>query len=372
MAYTLFKLKNSPYWYVDFGLHEGRRLRPSTGTQDKKAAHEFAKHREVELWRQEKLGERPRVTWDHAVIEWLKAHEHKRSIEDDRTRLRVLSEQLRGYSIAQVTPERLRKAVESLLGIGYATRNRYLSVGSTVLNFAASVKWCSPPGKISRFKEPNHRIRYLTPAEANRLLVELPDYMRPMVEFSLATGLRESNVRLLEWSNIDLERAIAWVHGDQAKAGKSLAVPLNTSAMGVLNEQFGKHQQWVFPLNGKAISGCNNKGWRGALKRAGIEYFRWHDLRHTWASWHVQNGTSLYDLKNLGGWAGMQMVERYAHMTHERVAKVAGNIDGIWQTSAKLRSDDEVPIAWNPTWLLAPRPGLEPGTCGLTVRRSTD
>jgi Phage integrase family len=102
----------------------------------------------------------------------------------------------------------------------------------------------------------------------------------------------------------------------------------------------------------------------------GIENFRWHDLRHTWASWHVQNGTSLYDLKNLGGWAGMQMVERYAHMTHERVAKVAGNIDGIWQTSAKLRSDDEIPIAWNPTYLLAPRPGLEPGTCGLTVYRS--
>ena len=86
----------------------------------------------------------------------------------------------------------------------------------------------------------------------------------------------------------------------------------------------------------------------------------------------MQNGTSLYDLKNLGGWAGMQMVERYAHKTHERVAKVAGNVDGIWQTSAKLRVGDDMPIAWNPASLLAPRPGLEPGTCGLTVRRSTN
>ncbi len=187
----------------------------------KRAAHEFAKHREVELWRQEKLGERPRVTWDHTVIEWLKVHEHKRSIEDDRTRLRVLSEQLRGYSISQVTPERLRKAVESLPDIGYATRNRYMSVGSNGLIFAASVKWCSPPEKIPRFKEPSHRIRYLVPAEANRLLIELPDYTRPMVEFSLATGLRESNVRLLEWSNIDLERAIAWVHGDKPRPAKA-------------------------------------------------------------------------------------------------------------------------------------------------------
>ena len=194
--------------------------------------------------------------------------------------------------------------------------------------------------------------------------------MRPMVEFSLATGLRESNVRLLEWSNIDLERAIAWVHGDQAKAGKSLAVPLNSSAMDVLNEQFGKHWQWVFPLKEKAISGCNNKGWRGALKRAGIESFRLHDLRHTWASSHVRNGASRHDLKNLGGWAGMQMVERYARMTHKRLAKVAGNINGTWQTCAKLRSGDEIPMLWNNSSLLAPRPGLEPGTCGLIVYRS--
>ena len=95
----LFNLKNSPYRYVDFDLHQGRRLRPSTGTLAKRAAHEFAKHREVELWRQEKLGERPRVTWNHAVIERLQAHEHKRSIEDDRTRRRKAVESLPGIDL---------------------------------------------------------------------------------------------------------------------------------------------------------------------------------------------------------------------------------------------------------------------------------
>ena len=150
-----------------------------------------------------------------------------------------------------------------------------------------------------------------------------------MAEFSLATGLRESNVRLLEWSNVDLGRSIAWVHGDQAKAGKSLAAPLNASAMGVLRGQQTQHWKWVFPLNGRPLYQCNNTAWKSALKRAGIDNFRWHDLRHTWASWHVQNDTSLYDLKMLGGWASMAMVERYAHMTHERVARVSGNIDGL-------------------------------------------
>ncbi len=329
MAYKLYKRGTSPHWFVDFGTHNGQRTRQSAGTEDRKQAEEFAKHRQTELWRAEKLDQQPAVTWDHAVIEWVKAHEHKRSIEDDKQRLRGLSERLRGCSVSGITAATLRRIVEEIPGIGSSTRNRYLAAGAGVFNFAHAQQWRDGKLSIQRFAEPRHRIRYLTPTEACRLLAELPDYLRAMAEFSLATGLRESNVRLLEWSNVDLARSIAWVHGDQAKAGKSLAVPLNASAMGVLHGQQAQHWKWVFPLNGRPLYQCNNTAWKSALKRAGIDNFRWHDLRHTWASWHVQNGTSLYDLKALGGWASMAMVERYAHMTHERVARVSGNIDGL-------------------------------------------
>jgi integrase len=107
--------------------------------------------------------------------------------------------------------------------------------------------------------------------------------------------------------------------------------------MEILNDQQGTHWKWVFPLNGRPLYQCNNTAWNSALRRAGISSFRWHDLRHTWASWHVQNGTSLYDLKTLGGWASMAMVERYAHMTHERVAAVSGNIDHILAESCHTK-----------------------------------
>ena len=329
MAYKIYKRSASPQWWVDFGQHDGKRTRQSAGTEDRKQAEDFAKHRQAELWRQEKLGEQPSVTWDYAVIEWVKAHEHKRSIEDDKQRLRVLSEHLRGFAVSGIAAATLRRTVEDIPGIASSTRNRYLAAGSAILNYAHSQEWRNEKLSLQRFPEQRHRIRYLTPAEAVRLLSELPDYLRAMAEFSLATGLRESNVRLLEWSNVDLARSIAWVHGDQAKAGKSLAVPLNASAINVLKGQHGQHWKWVFPLNGRPLYQCNNTAWKSALCRANISSFRWHDLRHTWASWHVQNGTSLYDLKALGGWASMAMCERYAHMTHERVARVSGNIDGL-------------------------------------------
>jgi integrase len=63
------------------------------------------------------------------------------------------------------------------------------------------------------------------------------------------------------------------------------------------------------------------------LERAGIEDFRWHDLRHTWASWHVQSGTSLQDLMAMGGWSSYDLVLRYAHLEPEHLAKAAARIE---------------------------------------------
>jgi len=95
---------------------------------------------------------------------------------------------------------------------------------------------------------------------------------------------------------------MAWIHPDQAKTRKAIAVPLNADAINVLRGQLGKHLEYVFTYRGKPVIQVNTKAWKSALKRAGIEDFRWHDLRHTWASWHVQQGTPLHVLQELGGW----------------------------------------------------------------------
>lgn len=73
----------------------------------------------------------------------------------------------------------------------------------------------------------------------------------------------------------------------------------------------------------------STKTWYGALERAGIEDFRWHDLRHTWASWHVQNGTPLYVLQELGGWESPEMVRRYAHLAAEHLAPFADRLIAV-------------------------------------------
>ncbi|MBF0371585.1 MAG: tyrosine-type recombinase/integrase [Magnetococcales bacterium] len=84
---------------------------------------------------------------------------------------------------------------------------------------------------------------------------------------------------------------------------------------------------------GKPIRQVSTKAWYAALKRAGIENFRWHDLRHTWASWHVQAGTPLHILKELGGWETEEMVARYAHLGASHLKQYTSQVEGIEDTT---------------------------------------
>jgi integrase len=178
-------------------------------------------------------------------------------------------------------------------------------------------------------KEPIRRIRFLTHEEARRLLAELPEHLADMAAFSLATGLRAANVTGLQWTQIDLTRKLAWIHPDQAKARKAIAVPLNADAIALVQKQLGKHRTHVFSFHGQPITQVSTKAWYAALERAGITDFRWHDLRHTWASWHVQNGTPLFALQELGGWESAEMVRRYAHLAADHLAPFAEGLRSL-------------------------------------------
>ena len=85
---------------------------------------------------------------------------------------------------------------------------------------------------------------------------------------------------------------------------------------------------FVFTYQGKPVARTTTKAWKKALDRAGIKDFRWHDLRHTWASWHVQNGTTLQELQELGGWSSFEMVLRYAHLAGDHLKGAARRIEG--------------------------------------------
>ena len=397
-------------WWVDLTV-DGQRIKRSAGTKDEAAAREWAATLARDLWRQRRLGDAPNVTWDQAVLDWLGEHQHLRSIEEVKRNLRWLSVRLQGKTLASITTDVVRRLASERKAHGIhldkssaglpvdkaaratsaATVNRHLSDLSRVLRHAHARGWLPAPPPVTKLHESAKRVTWITHDQARLLLTELPDHLRQMARFALATGLRESNVRLLEWSQVDLGRSLAWVHADQAKGGKNLAVPLNADAMDVLRAQVRQHKRWVFPVPRWATKAhpdeaayqvadsptgkCSNHAWRKACIRAGLPTLRWHDLRHTWASWHVQSGTPLAVLQELGGWASLTMVQRYAHLAVSHVAAWAGNIGagttpvqvepGAAPEKARKGPSTE---AKQVGWLM----GLEPTTTRITIWDSTN
>ena len=225
--------------------------------------------------------------------------------------------------IARIKAARLMEASKP-------TANRYLATIRAILRKARDEwEWVEKVPKIKLFKESEGRIRFITPEQVQALLRELPAHQQDMVLFALQTGLRQSNVVKLEWSQINLEQGHMWVNAAQSKNRKPIAVPLNREALAVLHRQLGKHPARVFTFAGQPIANANTRAWRNALKRAGIEDFRWHDLRHTWASWHRMQGTPTHELQQLGGWRTGAMVERYAHLAPDHLANAAARLDSV-------------------------------------------
>lgn len=308
--------KRGDIWWVRFTSPNGRRIRRSAGTTERKAAQEFHDRLKAATWRVERLGERPRHTWNEAVVKWLKEKTHKASFEKDREILRWLDPYLDGRMLDEITRDDIvdigmAKAVQA----SPATANRYLALVRAILRRARDQwEWLDRVPKVELYPIHTRRIRWLTPEQADTLLALLPTHQRHMAAFALATGLRQRNVCRLEWSQVDLRQQLAWIHPDQAKAGRAIGVPLNTDAMAVLRERQGHHERYVFTYRGHPVWQVNTKSWRAAVRKAGLTDFRWHDLRHTWASWHAQAGTPLHVLQELGGWQSPEMVRRYAHL----------------------------------------------------------
>ncbi|MBP6504423.1 MAG: tyrosine-type recombinase/integrase, partial [Rhodoferax sp.] len=122
------------------------------------------------------------------------------------------------------------------------------------------------------------------------------------------------------------------------------------AAIDVLEKRKGDHPTHVFTYEGNPIVQVSTKAWRNALQRAGIHDFRWHDLRHTFATWHREAGTPTHELQRLGGWKTQSMVERYAHVAPEGLQFAASRLDsfmhgcGCTQTTILVESEAKRPI----------------------------
>lgn len=328
---SLYKRKDSPYWWIKLPPIRGelKTFYQSTETGNKRQAQRLHDKLCAERWELDKIGTKPVRTWDDATAKWLEETSYKRTHEWDKSMIRWFKPHLGGRALNTINRallDEVRRVRAN--GVTPSTVNRYMALVRSVLRRACyDWEWIDRVPKIGMMRQAEGRVRSLTREEFARLLAELPPHLADMALFSVATGLRQANVKRLQWRQVSFERRHLWVAADQHKNGKAHAVPLNVTAMDVLFRRKADHPSFVFTYEGRPVDQVNTKAWRFALKRAGIDDFRWHDLRHTFATWHREAGTPTYELQRLGGWRTQSMVDRYAHISPDGLQAAASRLD---------------------------------------------
>ncbi|TAN75829.1 MAG: site-specific integrase [Magnetospirillum sp.] len=165
--------------------------------------------------------------------------------------------------------------------------------------------------------------------------VAYADHLKPMVMLSLHTGMRYGELANLTWDDLHLDRAILTVHGFKAKSQKTRHIPLNSAALSLLEnwqKQRASDSLLVFPSRDGGPFDNVRSSWEEVLKAAKIIKFRWHDMRHTFASLLVMKGVDLNTVRELLGHSDYQMTLRYAHLAPEHkaaaVAKLVADPNG--------------------------------------------
>jgi integrase len=326
----IYKRKDSCYWWIDIVLADGRRVCRSTRLKRREDAEEHLIRLKAEAYEAERTGKPKDRSWQESVIRYVTDNATKRSLSDDKHHLRLLDPYLGKLRLRDISMESLRPFVRYRIEqdkVAPATINRALEIVRHILYLARDDwGWLIVAPKVRMLTEPKRRVRFLREEEADRLNEVLPKHLKPVVQFALATGCRKMEILQLEWNRVDFGRRVAWLDPGTTKNGEGRGIPLNKDAVLALRSVQANHPRWCFTFGGVHLKSIG-KAWKRALTRAGISEFRFHDLRHTWASWHVMSGTTLQELMELGGWKSYEMVLRYAHLAPEHLSTAAARIE---------------------------------------------
>jgi len=189
--------KRGSVWWIDIASPNGERIRRSTETNSKTQAQELHDKLKSELWRLQKLGDRPRRVWQDAAVRWLREQSPKASLEDDKEKLRWLDRYLANRELESINRALIDAITEAkqAAGCSNGTVNRTLALIRAILRKCVrDWEWLDRAPAVRLLKEPTRRIRFLDRHQAHTLLRELPSHLRDMASFTLATGLRAANV----------------------------------------------------------------------------------------------------------------------------------------------------------------------------------
>lgn len=318
-------------WYVDFS-YNGKRYRKSAGWTKREALLKLGKI--VERLKEETASvvpvSAPRTFSEYAT-EYLalsKAEKAPSTFHRESCKMRFLVkifaerqlDAITAVDIEQHKQARLTKAKP-------ATVNRELALLKHM--FTKMVDWGyvreNPAKRVKLLKEPPGRIRYLSHEERRLLLEECEVMLKAVVLTALETGMRKGELQNLTWKDVDLERRTITVV--KTKNNESRVLPISDTLLLTLQKLYiDRRSRCVFAKDDGTPYGNWRSPFERALKRAGIEDFRFHDLRHTFASYLVMAGVDIRTVQVLMGHKTIQMTMRYSHLSQAHLLDAVNRV----------------------------------------------
>lgn len=318
-------------WCVDYS-YKGKCFRRAAG-RSWKTAELTLKDIEIRIAKGENLGihEQRRVLLKDYAIEYLeysRANKDEQSARRDGVSLKHLVASFGDQYLFTTTPNQIERYKEYRLengGVKPATINREIACLSNM--FTKAVEWGyasqSPAKGVRLFKEPPGRLRYLQPEEMTALLNQCSPHLRSIVLTALHTGMRLSEILNLRWSSVNLKMQSITV--ENSKNNERRIIPTNPTLYQELKKlSLHKRSDFVYSTQTGLPYTNIRKGFVAACKRAGIRDFRFHDLRHTFASRLVMSGASLRAVQQLLGHREISMTMRYWHLSRQHLQEAVG------------------------------------------------
>ncbi|WP_399353874.1 site-specific integrase [Thiohalorhabdus denitrificans] len=276
------------------------------------------------------------------MVAFLEDTAGERDPKRDNLCLRHLYPAFSGRDLHGLTSAEIRRYARQRQRAGAAasTVNKEIGLLSKAINHARlEWGWELPnPTSGCRLPEPEGRLRWLTKAEAARLIEAAgrtrAPHLADLIRLGLYTGMRRGELFRLEWRRVDLQQGLVFLDPGHQKNRRRGSVPLNATARAALvsrRQWVAEHcpdSPWVFAKKDGEPLGDVKNGFASACKAAGIVDFRIHDLRHTFASWLVMSGVPLYEVRDLLRHRSITQTERYAHLAPDRLAAAAAVLDG--------------------------------------------
>jgi len=339
----VFKKGNN--YYIDYYVR-GRRRREKIGPNKRQASLvlqkrkvQIAEGKFLDLTREEK------ISFEDIAKEYIEVYSkpNKRSFWRDEISVKHLSSQFEKRFIQEITPLNVEKYKQKRIKeVSPATVNREITCLKHIFNKAK--EWGkikdNQISSVKLFKEQNARIRYLEKEEIEKLTKTCPDYIKPIVMVALNTGMRKGEILSLKWKDIDFRNRIIYIL--QTKNNEIRKIPMNDIIFRtLLKVRKNPKSSYIFCKKDGSPYRDIRGGFTNALKKAGIKDFRFHDLRHTFASHLVMAGVDLKTVQELLGHKTFAMTLRYSHLSSDhkrRAIDILGKrMDTIWTLKQKTK-----------------------------------